>query len=105
MDCPDYGILIETYGCQMNTYDSQAIFGLLAPAGFFRQKDELAADIILLNTCSVRDHAEQKILSRDGVTDVLELDTAIDTATRTVTISGRVLTDVGLLSFNTGAIS
>ena len=60
------GVLIETYGCQMNVYDSQAIFGLLEPVGFARQDNELDAEVILLNTCSVRDHAEQKIFSRVG---------------------------------------
>ncbi|MGD9549264.1 MAG: tRNA (N6-isopentenyl adenosine(37)-C2)-methylthiotransferase MiaB [Candidatus Krumholzibacteriia bacterium] len=57
---------VETYGCQMNSYDSQAISGLLQRAGYARSDDPDAADIVLLNTCSVRDHAEQKILSRIG---------------------------------------
>lgn len=59
-------LLVETYGCQMNVYDTQAIVGLLEPAGYARTQDELDADVILLNTCSVRDHAEQKIFSRIG---------------------------------------
>ena len=63
---PTFGVLVETYGCQMNVYDTQAIYGLLAGAGFACQADELVADVILLNTCSVRDHAEQKIFSRVG---------------------------------------
>ena len=54
---------------------------------------------------AVRFIVEQKILSRDGVTDILELDSALDRATRTATFTGRVLTDVGILAFNTGAIS
>ena len=57
---------IETYGCQMNSYDSQAIAGLLEGAGFRRGESPDGAQVILLNTCSVRDHAEQKILSRIG---------------------------------------
>ncbi len=70
---PDPGTLgpgvlfhIETYGCQMNTYDSQAIAGMLAKAGFQQVPEARLAQVILLNTCSVRDHAEQKILSRIG---------------------------------------
>ncbi len=59
-------VYIETYGCQMNVYDSQAITGLLGRDGFAAVNDEAAADVVLLNTCSVRDHAEQKILSRVG---------------------------------------
>ena len=59
-------IYIETYGCQMNVYDSQAITGLLEESGFHICENELAADVILLNTCSVRDLAEHKIISRVG---------------------------------------
>jgi tRNA-2-methylthio-N6-dimethylallyladenosine synthase len=59
-------IYIETYGCQMNTYDSQAIGGLLEGAGFRLVDNELAADAVLLNTCSVREHAEHKVISRVG---------------------------------------
>ncbi len=57
---------VETYGCQMNVYDSQAITGLLLGNGFRRVADPDAAAVILLNTCSVREHAEQKVLSRIG---------------------------------------
>ena len=57
---------IETYGCQMNVYDSQAIDGLLGRDGFASVASEELADVVLLNTCSVRDHAEHKILSRVG---------------------------------------
>ncbi len=59
-------IFIETYGCQMNVYDSQAITGLLEDNGFHICDNEMAADVILLNTCSVRDLAEHKIISRVG---------------------------------------
>jgi tRNA-2-methylthio-N6-dimethylallyladenosine synthase len=59
-------VFIETYGCQMNVYDSTAIFGLLGGVGFAASEDPLTADIILINTCSVRDHAEHKVLSRIG---------------------------------------
>ena len=59
-------VYIETYGCQMNVYDSQAIEGLLRNAGFRLVDQELAADVILLNTCSVRDLAEHKVISRVG---------------------------------------
>jgi len=59
-------VYIETYGCQMNVYDSQAIGGLLGRDGFAAAAGADDADVVLLNTCSVRDHAEQKILSRVG---------------------------------------
>ncbi len=59
-------VYVETYGCQMNVYDSQAIEGLLERNGFRLGENEMAADIILLNTCSVRDLAEHKVISRVG---------------------------------------
>ena len=59
-------VYIETYGCQMNVYDSQAIGGLLERGGFRIGKEEMVADVILLNTCSVRDLAEHKVISRVG---------------------------------------
>ena len=57
---------VETYGCQMNVYDSQTITGLLLQRGYRRVPEADEAAVILLNTCSVRDHAEQKVLSRIG---------------------------------------
>ena len=59
-------VYIETYGCQMNVYDSQAINGLLTRAGFRITGTDDAADVILLNTCSVREHAEHRVISRVG---------------------------------------
>jgi tRNA-2-methylthio-N6-dimethylallyladenosine synthase len=61
-----HAVYIETYGCQMNVYDSQAIGSILARAGYETTTAELDADIVLLNTCSVRDLAEHKIHSRVG---------------------------------------
>lgn len=59
-------VFIETYGCQMNAYDSSAITGFLDDAGHLIISSSEDADVILINTCSVRDHAEHKILSRIG---------------------------------------
>ncbi len=59
-------VFIETYGCQMNAYDSQAIGGLLKKDGFESASDIFDADVVLLNTCSVRELAEHKITSRVG---------------------------------------
>jgi len=54
---------IRTYGCQMNDRDSEALAGLLIEKGFKLVEDVFSADIILINTCSVREHAEQRALS------------------------------------------
>ena len=55
---------IETYGCQMNLADSQLVAGLLNDSGFTRTDDMAAAQIILLNTCAIREKAEETVLNR-----------------------------------------
>ena len=57
-------LLIETYGCQMNVADSEVVASIMDMAGYEVCEDMEAADAVFLNTCSVRDNAEQKILSR-----------------------------------------
>ena len=57
-------IYIETYGCQMNVVDSEVIFAIMAKEGYERTESMDEADIILANTCSVRDNAEQRIWGR-----------------------------------------
>jgi len=59
-------IYIETYGCQMNVSDSELMFGVLGRAGYVRTEDPAEADVLLVNTCAVRDHAEQRVLGRMG---------------------------------------
>jgi len=55
---------IETYGCQMNKYDSEIVAGILVAEGYKNCHDLTVADILLINTCSVRDHAEKRALGR-----------------------------------------
>jgi tRNA-2-methylthio-N6-dimethylallyladenosine synthase len=55
---------IESYGCQMNVSDSEIVASVLNLAGFTGTKDETAADLIFLNTCSIRDKAEQTVRNR-----------------------------------------
>ena len=57
-------VYIETYGCQMNVADSEVVFSILAAKGYERTEKIEDADVIMANTCSVRDNAEQKILRR-----------------------------------------
>lgn len=54
-------VFIRTYGCQMNEYESEVMAGILERAGFEIADDGAAADVILLNTCSVRQHAEDRV--------------------------------------------
>ena len=57
-------VYIETYGCQMNVNDTEVIFAILAKEGYERTVDITEADVIMANTCSVRDNAEQRIWGR-----------------------------------------
>ena len=57
-------VYIETYGCQMNVADTEVVFSILGAEGFGRTEDIAQADVIMANTCSVRDNAEQRIWGR-----------------------------------------
>src|SRR5262245_1407575 len=59
-------VYIETYGCQMNVADTELILGTLAAAGYVRADEPAGADVILLNTCASREHAEASVLGRLG---------------------------------------
>lgn len=59
-------VYIETYGCQMNLADTEIILGILQNNGYTISKDAESADLVLLNTCSIRDNAEQRIYGRLG---------------------------------------
>ncbi len=55
---------LETFGCQMNVHDSEKVRGTLAARGYQQVEDPEAAGLVLYNTCSIRDKAEQKVLQR-----------------------------------------
>src|SRR5438270_4984079 len=59
-------LYLETFGCQMNVLDSQLVLGQRRAQGYESTEDRDTADVILFNTCSVREHAEQKVWSRLG---------------------------------------
>src|SRR5256714_15038714 len=59
-------VYIETYGCQMNVSDSELMLGKLMAEGYAAVDSPDAADVILVNTCAIRDHAEQRVLGRLG---------------------------------------
>ena len=67
--------LIETFGCQMNFHDSERMAGLLEQAGYEPTAESREADLVVINTCSVRERAEDKLYSRLGElrADALEL--------------------------------
>ena len=57
-------LYIETYGCQMNVNDTEVVFSILARHGYERTEEIAEADVIMANTCSIRDNAEQRIWGR-----------------------------------------
>ncbi|MBU1678937.1 MAG: tRNA (N6-isopentenyl adenosine(37)-C2)-methylthiotransferase MiaB, partial [Bacteroidetes bacterium] len=59
-------VYIETYGCQMNLADTEVVLSILKSNGYSVTDDIRNADVVLLNTCSVRDNAEQRIYGRLG---------------------------------------
>ena len=67
--------LIETFGCQMNFHDSERMAGLLDQAGYEPTSEDTDADVIVINTCSVREHAEEKLYTRLGELRVMHQET------------------------------
>ncbi|HJQ82896.1 MAG TPA: tRNA (N6-isopentenyl adenosine(37)-C2)-methylthiotransferase MiaB [Candidatus Binatia bacterium] len=59
-------VYIETYGCQMNVADTELVLGHLAAHGYRRTDAPERADVILLNTCAIREHAETRVIGRLG---------------------------------------
>ena len=57
---------VTTFGCQMNARDSEKLAGILEECGFVREEDELCADFVIYNTCTVRDNANQKFFGHLG---------------------------------------
>lgn len=65
-------VFIETFGCQMNSADTEVVLARLGEHGWSRTEDPASADLILYNTCSVRDHAEAKVRGRLGALKALK---------------------------------
>ena len=63
----DKQVYIETYGCQMNVADSGVVASVLQESGYGLTQDQDEADVVLLNTCAIRENAEQKIRTRLGM--------------------------------------
>src|SRR6185369_7700675 len=61
---PEKTFFLETFGCQMNAHDSEKVIGTLLREGYRKVETEEEAGLILYNTCSIRDKAEQKVFNR-----------------------------------------
>ncbi|MFA5100412.1 MAG: tRNA (N6-isopentenyl adenosine(37)-C2)-methylthiotransferase MiaB, partial [Candidatus Omnitrophota bacterium] len=59
-------VYLKSYGCQMNVRDAEVIAGLMKKAGYSLTDDEAKADVVIFVTCSVRQHAEDKVWSEIG---------------------------------------
>src|SRR5262250_2531622 len=66
--------LIETFGCQMNVHDSERMAGLLEQAGYEATAEAADADVVVINTCSVRERAEEKLYTRLGELRLLAIE-------------------------------
>jgi tRNA-2-methylthio-N6-dimethylallyladenosine synthase len=84
--------LIETFGCQMNAHDSERMAGLLDQAGYEPAAGAADADVIVINTCSVREHAEDKLYTRLGELRVIRDETG---RTPVVAVAGCVAQQEG----------
>ena len=84
---------IETFGCQMNFHDEERIAGLLERDGYLRTDDEGQADLVVINTCSVRERAEEKLYTRLG--EIRQLATASPRARPVVAVTGCVAQQEG----------
>ncbi len=89
--------LIETFGCQMNFHDSERMAGLLEQAGFESTEDAADADVVVINTCSVRERAEEKLYTRLGELRELAAEQALagDRPERIVAVAGCVAQQEG----------
>src|SRR5699024_7117763 len=66
--------LIQTYGCQMNEHDTEVIAGILSEMGYESTVHTEEADVILLNTCAIRENAENKVFGELGHLKALKLE-------------------------------
>ena len=73
MSAPEKRLFIKTYGCQMNVYDSERMADVLAPLGYEMTSDPADADLVVLNTCHIREKATEKVYSELGKLKELKL--------------------------------
>ena len=81
---------IETYGCQMNAYDSQRMGELLAPLGYAPAGSAAEADLVILNTCHIREKATEKVFSEIGRLRVMKEERAAEGRGLQIAVAGCV---------------
>jgi tRNA-2-methylthio-N6-dimethylallyladenosine synthase len=83
-------LFVKTYGCQMNAYDSAKMADLLAPLGYARAEGPEGADMVILNTCHIRERAAEKVYSELGRLKVLKAQKAKDGGRMVLAVAGCV---------------
>jgi tRNA-2-methylthio-N6-dimethylallyladenosine synthase len=83
-------LYIKTYGCQMNVYDSERMADVLAPLGYAPSDSPESADLVVLNTCHIRDKATEKVFSELGQIRLMKEARAAEGASMTVAVAGCV---------------
>ncbi len=87
---PQKRLYIKTYGCQMNVYDSERMADILAPLGYAMSPTPQGADLVVLNTCHIREKATEKVYSELGQIRLLKLETQAAGGTMTIVVAGCV---------------
>src|SRR4249919_2068325 len=87
---PPRKLHIKSYGCQMNVYDAQRMVDTLAPEGFVETASAEDADLIILNTCHIREKAAEKVYSELGRLRLLKLQAARTGRKLVVAVAGCV---------------
>jgi tRNA-2-methylthio-N6-dimethylallyladenosine synthase len=87
---PDKKVFIKTYGCQMNVYDSERMSDVLAPLGYASTDDPHLADLVILNTCHIREKAAEKVYSELGRIRRIKEDKRRRGATMMIAVAGCV---------------
>jgi tRNA-2-methylthio-N6-dimethylallyladenosine synthase len=95
--------LIETFGCQMNVHDSERMAGLLEQAGFESTTEAADADVVVINTCSVRERAEDKLYTRLGELRQMALESGPMAEPPIVAVTGCVAQQEGEAIFSRSA--
>ena len=83
-------LYIKTYGCQMNVYDSERMADVLAPLGYGMTDTPVGADLVVLNTCHIRDKATEKVYSELGKIRLMKLEKAAAGGQMTIAVAGCV---------------
>src|SRR3954470_17122140 len=87
---PGKRLYIKTYGCQMNVYDSERMADVLAPLGYALTDTPQGADLVVLNTCHIREKATEKVYSELGKIREMKEARAIEGQAMTIAVAGCV---------------